>query len=143
MYSATFDLLHDIPILYLDMLDNVRLGEDLMTWNISDSTQLEHAIFEMKYRLVRGIGVRQGMTVVDAGCGQGGFTVSLARVVGETGRVLSVDISEEYFGEFTGNLKKWDVARWSRSSKPTWPILEVSWMTIMAIWLPAFAYWKN
>jgi len=82
-----------------------------MTWNISDSTQLEHAIFEMKYRLVRGIGVRQGMTVVDAGCGQGGFTVSLARVVGETGRVLSVDISEEYFGEFTGNLKKWDVAR--------------------------------
>lgn len=37
-------------------------------------------------------GVNAGMTVLDAGCGTGLFTVELARMVGETGCVYAVDI---------------------------------------------------
>lgn len=36
--------------------------------------------------------VRPGDTVLDIGCGPGFFTIPLARLVGETGRVVAVDI---------------------------------------------------
>jgi len=80
-----------------------------MGWNITDSKELEDAIFKLKLKLAQKIGVRQGMTVVDIGCGQGGFTVSLARMVGKHGKVLAVDISDEYLSEFRENLSKWNV----------------------------------
>ncbi|HOV66925.1 MAG TPA: class I SAM-dependent methyltransferase [Methanoregulaceae archaeon] len=39
--------------------------------------------------------VRPGMTVVDLGCGPGAVTRLLARMVGDAGRVIAVDIQEE------------------------------------------------
>lgn len=39
--------------------------------------------------------VREGMTVLDFGCGPGFFTLELARLVGPTGRVLAVDLQPE------------------------------------------------
>ena len=49
-----------------------------MSWNIADAGELEDAILRLKLKLARKIGIRSGMTVVDMGCGQGGFTASLA-----------------------------------------------------------------
>jgi len=80
-----------------------------MGWNISDSEVLEDAIFEMKMKLAQEIGVQKGMTVVDLGCGQGGFTAALAKTVGAHGKVVAVDISEEYLEEFMGRLDKYGV----------------------------------
>ncbi len=40
------------------------------------------------------------------GCGQGGFTVTLAKNVGEQGKVLALDVSDEYLAEFTDRLNK-------------------------------------
>jgi ubiquinone/menaquinone biosynthesis C-methylase UbiE len=40
------------------------------------------------------------------GCGQGGFTASLAKTVGKKGKVLAVDVSDEYLTEFTDRLSK-------------------------------------
>jgi cyclopropane fatty-acyl-phospholipid synthase-like methyltransferase len=77
-----------------------------MGWNITDSEELEDTILKLKLKLVQKIGVRHGMTVVDMGCGQGGFTASLAKTVGKKGRVLAVDISEEYLAEFMDRLNK-------------------------------------
>jgi ubiquinone/menaquinone biosynthesis C-methylase UbiE len=78
-----------------------------MGWHITDAGELEDAILKLKLGLARKIGVRAGMTVVDLGCGQGGFTVSLAKTVGEQGKVLGVDISDKYVtGEFTERLEK-------------------------------------
>ena len=57
-----------------------------MDWNIIDSEKLEEAIFKLKLKLVQKIGVRHGMTVVDMGCEQGGFTASLALTVGKKGK---------------------------------------------------------
>ncbi len=38
--------------------------------------------------------VKEGMTVVDFGCGPGFFTVDMAHMVGESGRVIAVDLQE-------------------------------------------------
>lgn len=39
--------------------------------------------------------VKPGMTAADIGCGLGSYSVAMARLVGETGRVLAVDFQEE------------------------------------------------
>jgi ubiquinone/menaquinone biosynthesis C-methylase UbiE len=77
-----------------------------MGWNITDSEELEGAIFKLKLKLVQKIGVCPGMAVVDMGCGQGGFTASLAKTVGKKGKVLAVDVSDEYLAEFMDRLNK-------------------------------------
>lgn len=38
--------------------------------------------------------VKEGMTVLDVGCGPGFFTVEMARMVGDSGRVIAVDLQE-------------------------------------------------
>jgi len=45
-------------------------------------------------RRVQTFGIRPGMAVVDYGCGPGRYTVRLARLVGEGGKVYAVDIHE-------------------------------------------------
>jgi ubiquinone/menaquinone biosynthesis C-methylase UbiE len=42
--------------------------------------------------IVETLGLSQGLSVLDAGCGPGRLTVPLARAVGPTGRVLAVDL---------------------------------------------------
>jgi ubiquinone/menaquinone biosynthesis C-methylase UbiE len=80
-----------------------------MGWGITDPKALEDAIFEMKLKVASRIGVRKGMTVVDVGCGQGGFTASLAKIVGEKGKIFAADVSDEYVKEFTERLDKYCV----------------------------------
>jgi SAM-dependent methyltransferase len=83
-----------------------------MNWNITDPKELEEATLGLRLKLVRKIGVHPGMIVVDVGCGQGGFTASLSRIIGEHGKVLAVDISTEYLSEFTEIVNKWSVRSW-------------------------------
>ncbi len=45
-------------------------------------------------RRAKSFGIREGMTVVDYGCGPGRYTVQFARLVGEKGRVIAVDIKD-------------------------------------------------
>jgi sterol 24-C-methyltransferase len=80
-----------------------------MNWKIISPEELEVAIFRFKYDLCRQIGVRSGMRIVDVGCGQGGFTAALSKVVGECGNVIGVDVSDEYVSEFWRNVEKWGV----------------------------------
>ncbi len=42
-----------------------------------------------------GAYVEEGQTVLDLGCGPGMFSLAMARMVGEGGKVISVDIQEE------------------------------------------------
>ncbi|MGV8175631.1 MAG: class I SAM-dependent methyltransferase [Methanothrix sp.] len=39
--------------------------------------------------------VKSGQTVVDLGCGSGTFTIAMAQMVGETGKVIAVDVQHE------------------------------------------------
>jgi ubiquinone/menaquinone biosynthesis C-methylase UbiE len=77
-----------------------------MGWNITKAEELEYAILNLKLKLVQKIGVCAGMSVVDMGCGQGGFTASLALTVGKKGKVSAVDVSDEYLAEFMDRLNK-------------------------------------
>jgi cyclopropane fatty-acyl-phospholipid synthase-like methyltransferase len=80
-----------------------------MMWTITDAKSLEDAIFNLKLKLARELGAKRGMTVVDVGCGQGGFTASVARTVGASGQVIAVDDSDEYLAEFTARLDRYKV----------------------------------
>jgi len=42
-----------------------------------------------------GIYIEKGQTVMDLGCGPGMFSLAMAKMVGEEGKVISVDIQEE------------------------------------------------
>lgn len=39
--------------------------------------------------------IKSGQTVLDLGCGPGTFTIPMARIVGEAGRVIAVDVQDE------------------------------------------------
>jgi ubiquinone/menaquinone biosynthesis C-methylase UbiE len=39
--------------------------------------------------------IESGQTVLDLGCGPGTFTIAMAKMVGETGKVIAVDVQDE------------------------------------------------
>src|SRR5215216_6743257 len=41
-------------------------------------------------------GLKKGMSCIDIGCGSGSVTRLMARIVGETGHVVGVDIDNKY-----------------------------------------------
>ena len=57
-------------------------------------------------KLIERSGIRQGMTVVDLGCGSGAFTPFVARVVGKRGKVYAVDIQPEMLRQLERELSK-------------------------------------
>ncbi|MGB6852381.1 MAG: class I SAM-dependent methyltransferase, partial [Thermoanaerobaculia bacterium] len=50
--------------------------------------------------------VRQGMTVLDVGCGMGHFSLGLARMVGSDGRVIAVDLQPEMLEVLSARANK-------------------------------------
>lgn len=49
--------------------------------------------------------VREGMSVLDAGCGPGFFTVEMARLVGPSGRVYACDLQEGMLARVRGKVE--------------------------------------
>ena len=60
-------------------------------WLVRDSRERE----ERCSLMLANLGVKPGMTVCDMGCGNGFYSLQLARLVGPTGRILAVDIQPE------------------------------------------------
>ena len=54
--------------------------------------------------------VRQGMSVMDVGCGMGHFSIGMARMVGPEGSVLSVDMQERMLATLMRRARKAGVA---------------------------------
>lgn len=63
-------------------------------WLIRDSRQREEDCSTM----LRNLGVKTGMTVCDIGCGNGFYSLKMAKLVGAEGKVLAVDIQPEMLG---------------------------------------------
>ena len=57
-------------------------------------------------QLIERSGIKPGMTVIDLGCGGGAFTTSVARAVGETGKVYAVDIQPKMLQQLERKLAK-------------------------------------
>ena len=49
--------------------------------------------------------VKEGMTVLDMGCGPGYFTVELARLTGESGKVIAADLQQEMLDKMLLKVK--------------------------------------
>lgn len=49
--------------------------------------------------------VKRGMTVLDQGCGPGFFSVEMAQMVGETGRVIASDVQEGMLQKLRSKIK--------------------------------------
>jgi ubiquinone/menaquinone biosynthesis C-methylase UbiE len=60
-------------------------------WLIRDSRERE----ERCSLMITNLGVKPGMTVCDMGCGNGFYSLQLAKMVGSEGKVLAVDIQPE------------------------------------------------
>ena len=60
-------------------------------WLIRDVRERE----ERCSLLLTNLGVRSGMTICDMGCGNGFYSLPLAKLVGPSGRILAVDIQPE------------------------------------------------
>jgi ubiquinone/menaquinone biosynthesis C-methylase UbiE len=50
--------------------------------------------------------IRKGMNVLDVGCGMGFFSLPIARIVGETGKVVCVDLQERMIKGLLRRAKK-------------------------------------
>jgi ubiquinone/menaquinone biosynthesis C-methylase UbiE len=50
--------------------------------------------------------IRKGMNVLDVGCGMGFFSLPIARIVGETGKVVCVDLQERMVKGLLRRAKK-------------------------------------
>jgi len=60
-------------------------------WLVRESRERE----EECSTLLASLGIRGGETVCDLGCGNGFYTLPLAAIVGQQGRILAVDIQRE------------------------------------------------
>jgi ubiquinone/menaquinone biosynthesis C-methylase UbiE len=60
-------------------------------WLIRDEREREERASEM----IKALGVKEGQRVCDLGCGNGYHSIMLAKLVGERGRVVGVDIQRE------------------------------------------------
>ncbi len=54
--------------------------------------------------------VREGMTALDIGAGFGHFSIGMARLVGESGRVLAADVQEKMLEKMMSRARKAGVA---------------------------------
>jgi ubiquinone/menaquinone biosynthesis C-methylase UbiE len=54
--------------------------------------------------------IRPGMTVMDVGCGMGLFSIALARLVGDSGRVIAVDLQQQMLDVLWKRARKAHVA---------------------------------
>lgn len=57
-------------------------------------------------KIIERSSIKQGMTVLDLGCGSGAFTTLLARAVGEQGRVYAVDMQPGMLQQLENKLAK-------------------------------------
>lgn len=63
-------------------------------WLIRDERERE----ERCSLMLANLGIKKGMTVCDMGCGNGYYALQMAKMVGNKGQVLGVDIQKEMLG---------------------------------------------
>ena len=63
-------------------------------WHLMDET--ERRKWQNPEAILKEIGLKTGMTMMDLGCGGGFFTLPAARLVGAAGKVYGVDINGDY-----------------------------------------------
>lgn len=55
--------------------------------------------------------LHEGMTAIDLGCGMGYFSIGMAKIVGETGKIIAVDLQQKMLDTLITRAEKAGVAR--------------------------------
>jgi ubiquinone/menaquinone biosynthesis C-methylase UbiE len=81
----------------MKMHDHDRKPGDLCRYSPVSDRMLDNGIrrFFQDPKKIVGPYVKEGMTAMDIGCGPGMFTLAMARMVGEAGHVIAVDVQQE------------------------------------------------
>jgi ubiquinone/menaquinone biosynthesis C-methylase UbiE len=61
---------------------------------------------EPPQQVIERSGIKPGMQVLEIGCGSGAFTIDVARVVGEKGKVFALDIEEKMLAQLQKKLSR-------------------------------------
>ena len=77
--------------MYLGRRISDTMGHQGAPWLIRETREIE----ENPSVVLEQLGIQQGMVVCDMGCGNGFYTLPLAKKVGPEGKVLAVDIQPE------------------------------------------------
>jgi cyclopropane fatty-acyl-phospholipid synthase-like methyltransferase len=89
--DAASDTAHGAPLVYMGRTIAPPMSYSGAAWLTRNTREAE----ENPARLLRALKLKEGQTVCDFGCGNGYYTLQLARLVGARGVVYAVDIQPE------------------------------------------------
>jgi len=107
-------------VLFEQLAENERLVEKMSAKKSSPPKMVHKFPVEMKEKLdsperkkllnpekaLSSLGIKAGMVVADIGCGTGFFTLPLASLVGEKGKVFAADISNGMLSDLRKKIEK-------------------------------------
>ena len=56
--------------------------------------------------MLANLGLKQGMTVCDMGCGNGFYSLQMAKIIGDKGRILAVDVQPQMLFKLRTRMEK-------------------------------------
>jgi cyclopropane fatty-acyl-phospholipid synthase-like methyltransferase len=77
---------------------NKKTTAFLSTYNLFEDDKIQQIQLQHRLNLVEAFGIKEGMRVLEIGCGQGDTTVAIAESVGEHGHVVAIDIASPNYG---------------------------------------------
>lgn len=70
--------------------------------------------------VIKKFGIKKGMKIADFGCGAGYFTISMAKIIGEDGRIYALDVLKTALESVRSNAKSEGLL----NIEPVWSNLE-------------------
>ena len=94
-------------------LGNRQIAVAKMPETLPGEMEFREWLMENAFEVFQKVGISQGQTVLDYGCGPGIFTIPCARIVGEKGKVYALEVRSEALkrvkekaeGEGLGNVE--------------------------------------
>lgn len=75
-----------------------QVNEFCEKYQLFTNDEIQKVQLEHRFQLAHAFEIKEGMRVLEIGCGQGDMTVVLADKVGETGHVTAIDIANGDYG---------------------------------------------
>ena len=88
-------------------------GKDEHVCPVENAGGLDSGIRKLLHRPKKILGnyVRDGMTVLDLGCGPGFFSVELAEMVGASGKVIAADLQEGMLRKLENKIRGTEIEK--------------------------------
>lgn len=77
---------------------NEQVRQFIQNYQLFQDDQVQQSQLMHRFALVEAFELKEGMRVLEVGCGQGDTTVALAHAVGPSGKVVAIDIAPSDYG---------------------------------------------